>query len=128
MIEVTLEKAPNVVRETLSRVGIPDEKRKVLYPSVYLVEQDGKSFLIHFKEWFLINRPTAFNNISEDDKTRLKYVAGLLKKWGLIQVGEDDHINDIPQTMSFKALRKADVVVGENEDKAKWTIVHKIRF
>lgn len=86
MIEILLkEHTPNVIKETLSRMGVFNRVERILYPSIYLHEVDGRYFLIHFKEWFMISYPTSYNNISEDDKNRVAYVASLLHKWNLIE-------------------------------------------
>ena len=86
MLKVLLKvENPNIVKETLSRMGVYDRQKKIMRPSVFLHEVDGEFFLIHFKEWFLISYPNSYNNISDDDKNRVAYVTHLLHSWGLIE-------------------------------------------
>ena len=74
MIEVTLKNDKKVVIETLSRIGIANKKKKILFPSCYLWEQDDKTYIAHFKELFKLTRPNAYDTICEDDILRLKAV------------------------------------------------------
>lgn len=133
MIEISLKVRPNVVRETLNRIGVkvrppePDIANKVyskaLVPSVYLyhTEIDGhvKFFLIHFKEWFLLNQKNAYDNLSQDDKDRLAYIAKLLKEWGMIECDDSLTLNELTNG-NVTVVRKAEI--------ADWFIAHKIKF
>ena len=47
LLEVQCLVDKKVIKESLARIGIADKKRKILYPSVYLYEKDGKDYLCH---------------------------------------------------------------------------------
>lgn len=114
-IELLADK--KVVQETLNRIGISNKKKKVLYPSCYIYENDGEHFLVHFKELFAMSRPDAYNNISEQDIIRRNSIAFCLKNWGLIDV-EDKFIEP----------HDSYVFVLPHDGKEGWRITHKINL
>jgi len=50
LLEVRLKVDAWIIEETLSRMGIPDNKNKVLYQSCHLLKQFGTYYLAHFKQ------------------------------------------------------------------------------
>ena len=56
------------VRETLSRIGVASKKDKTLYQSVHILHKQGRYFLPHFKEMFLLDGKRS--DFSEEDKGR----------------------------------------------------------
>jgi len=88
LIEVKLKNLDKVIKETLSRIGIPNKKEKILYPSCYLYEQDGKHYIVHFKKLFMLEREDAYDNMCEEDIERRNAIIYCLKQWGLIEVDE----------------------------------------
>lgn len=117
ILEVELLVDKKIVMETLSRAGIANKKDKVLFPSCYLYEEDGKCYLAHFKQMFILTRKTAYDNICQDDIERRNAIAFLLKSWGLINIVNEDSVED----------RKKYVFVLNYKDKADWQINHKFR-
>lgn len=124
MIEITAKIHDSVIKETLNRIGIAieDGDRKRLFPSVYLyiteINGERKKFLIHFKEYYQITRGSdAYNNISEEDMNRLGYIAGLLRRWGVI---ECDPRSIVKWAESVRVLSK--------KESSEWNIIHKIKF
>lgn len=124
MIEVKTKIHDSVIKETLNRIGIAVEKGrwKCLYPSVYLYKTDidgiTKWFLIHFKEYYQITRGNeAYNNISEDDMKRLGYIAGLLRRWGMVECDSREVVKKFEE-----------VTVLSKKEALNWTIIHKIKF
>ena len=118
MIEIKLKThSINIIKETLNRIGVVNQKEKTIKPSVYVYEFNGNYFLIHFKEWFLLHRENAFDNISEDDYNRVEVTASLLMKWGLIEFEQ------------FGNMRK-DKTLGiiSKEDSNVYTTKHLIKF
>ena len=76
-----------LVRETLTRIGVPGRVRdgkKVLNQSVHVFHKRGVYFLAHFKHLFLLDGRFEKTEISDDDVDRLFLVAKLLKEWGLV--------------------------------------------
>lgn len=86
MVEVVPLVEHKVIKETLSRVGIVDKKKKVLWPSCYLYEQDSKFYIVHFKQLFKLTRQKYFDNLSDEDVERRNSVIFCLSQWGLIDV------------------------------------------
>ena len=72
------------VRETLTRIGVSSRKEKVLYQSCHILHKQGRYYLVHFKELFLLdNKPS---NLSENDIQRRNAIADLLEEWGLLKI------------------------------------------
>ena len=117
MIEVTLKADKKVISETLSRIGIANKKKKIIFPSCYLYEADGKIYICHFKELFKLTRDNAYNTICEDDVLRLKSNIFCLKNWGLLEV-DDNSINP----------HNKYVFVLNFKDKPDWIISHKFNI
>mgnify|MGYP003669233165 CR=1 FL=1 len=57
LIEVTLPEPDNFlkVKETLSRIGIASKKDNTLYQSCHILHKQGKYYILHFKELFLMS-------------------------------------------------------------------------
>lgn len=113
-VEVTLKADIKVVKETLTRIGIANKKRKILYPSCYLVEQFGRYYIFHFKELFSLTRANWYNNISEEDIKRKNAIVYCLKQWGLIEV--EDSLIDPHDLFVF---------VLPHDKKNEWVTSHK---
>jgi hypothetical protein len=88
LIEIKPKADIAVIKETLSRCGIANKKRKILYPSCYLYEAFGVYYIAHFKQLFLLTRQDGYNNLCEDDLARRNGIIFCLKNWGLIEVDE----------------------------------------
>ena len=56
MIEVTLNEPDDFlkVRETLTRIGVASRKEKIIYQSCHILHKQGKSYIVHFKEFFVL--------------------------------------------------------------------------
>jgi len=117
LLEIKVLVDTKVISETCSRIGICNKKEKILYPSCYLFEKDGKFYLVHFKQMFLLTRYTAYNAICQDDIIRRNAIAFCLKNWGLI---------DVPNE-SIESHNKFVFVLPHNQKK-EWKISHKFNF
>jgi hypothetical protein len=70
------------VKETLTRIGVASKKDKTLYQSCHILHKQGRYYLVHFKEMFMLDgKPTDF---SEEDHGRRNTIANLLAEWGLV--------------------------------------------
>ena len=89
MLEVTLKEPDDFlkVRETLSRIGVASRKERVLYQSCHILHKQGRYFIRHFKELFLLDGKES--NLSENDIARRNTITNLLNDWGLIEVKGD---------------------------------------
>jgi hypothetical protein len=89
-VEITLKEKDDFlkVRETLTRIGIASKKEQKLFQSCHILHKQGKYFIVHFKEMFLLDRkPSTF---SEEDKARRNTIANLLSDWSLVTLVDPD--------------------------------------
>lgn len=117
MLEVKLLVDKKVAQETVNRIGIANKKKKILYPSCYIYEENDKTYLVHFKQLFTIVRENGYNNISEEDIVRRNAVAFCLSNWGLIEVAPE-----------FIVPHDTFVFVLPYKEKNEWTIIHKVNL
>ena len=108
MIEVKyLQEQPfRKVMEMLSRMGVIDAKKNLLFQKVFIISLIGKHYLVHYKE--IINE-----ELTVYDKATLNTIALLLRNWGLVEP-----INDIENDENGTLLSIA-VVSRENMKKYK---------
>ena len=94
LIEVELKNSDDFlkVKETLTRIGIPSKREKVLYQSCHILHKQGKYYIVHFKELFSLDGKPS--NFSESDKARRNTIVELLSDWGLLNIISTDKIGD----------------------------------
>lgn len=117
MIEVYPNVDIQVIQETLTRIGIPNKKEKLLYPSCYLYEENEKFYIVHFKELFLITRENSYNAVCEEDIQRKNAIIFCLKNWDMIDV----------EMELIEPHDKFVFVLGHTE-KSEWQIKHKFNI
>ena len=56
MLEITLNEPDDFlkIRETLTRIGVASRKDQKLYQSCHILHKQGRYFIVHFKELFLL--------------------------------------------------------------------------
>lgn len=75
------------IRETLSRIGIPNFKNKSLTQTCYILHIDGQYVIMHFKELFgFIGRN---GEMSQEDIQRRNKIVALLVEWELLEMDFD---------------------------------------
>ena len=86
MLEVTLREPDDFlkVRETLTRIGVASRKEKKLFQSCHILHKQGRYFIVHFKELFLLDGKKA--NLEENDIGRRNTISVLMSDWGLIEI------------------------------------------
>lgn len=86
MLEVTLNEPDDFlkVRETLTRIGVASRKDKKLFQSCHILHKQGRYFIVHFKELFLLDGKKS--NLEENDVARRNTIATLMSDWGLISI------------------------------------------
>ena len=104
MLEVTLNEPDDFlkVKETLTRIGIASRKDKKLYQSCHILHKQGRYFITHFKELFLLdgNKST----LEQTDIQRRNTIATLLSDWGLLTIVNTDRANDTAPLRQIKVL------------------------
>jgi hypothetical protein len=86
MLEVTLNEPDDFlkIRETLTRIGVASRKEKKLFQSCHILHKQGRYFIVHFKELFLLDGKKS--NLEENDIMRRNTIVTLLADWGLLGV------------------------------------------
>jgi len=117
MLEVTLNEPDDFlkVRETLTRIGVASRKDNKLYQSCHILHKQGRYFIVHFKELFLLDGKPS--NLMENDIQRRNTIATLMSDWGLIT------IVDPSQAAEKAPLRQIKVI--SYRDKDKWELCPK---
>ena len=94
MVEVTLKQPDDFlkVRETLTRIGVASRNENKLYQSCHILHKQGKYYIVHFKELFLLDGKNS--DFSENDMQRRNRITKLLSDWGLVDVVSEESIAD----------------------------------
>ena len=96
MLEVTIKQPDDFlkIRETLTRIGVASRKDKTLYQSCHILHKQGRYFIVHFKELFLLDGKKS--NFEVNDVARRNTIATLLSDWGLIQFAKKEELQMAP--------------------------------
>jgi hypothetical protein len=104
------------VKETLTRIGVASRKEQALYQSCHILHKQGKYYIVHFKELFMLDGKPA--NFSDDDKGRRNTIAALLEEWGLIKVVDSERVNEIKLPLN-------QIKILPFKEKNEWRLVTK---
>jgi len=117
MLEVILNEPDDFlkVRETLTRIGVASRKDNMLYQSCHILHKQGRYFITHFKELFLLDGKPS--NLMENDIERRNTVATLLSDWGLITIVNNE------QAKEKAPLRQIKII--SYKDKDSWQLCPK---
>lgn len=81
------------VKETLTRIGIASRKDKKLYQSCHILHKQGKYYIVHFKELFLLDGKTQQTVFDDTDRGRRNTIANMLSEWGLVELVDANRSN-----------------------------------
>lgn len=117
MLEVTLNEPDDFlkIRETLTRIGVASRKEKKLFQSCHILHKQGRYFIVHFKELFLLDGKKS--NLEENDIMRRNTIVTLLADWGLLG------IIDKNQTAPTAPLRQIKIIPFK--EKNEWELCPK---
>ena len=117
MLEVTLNEPDDFlkVRETLTRIGLASRKENKLFQSCHILHKQGRYFIVHFKELFLLDGKKS--NLEENDVARRNTIATLMGDWGLIT------IEDTRQLDPLAPMRQIKIIPFKEKD--KWELCPK---
>ena len=104
------------VKETLTRIGIASRKDKKLYQSCHILHKQGKYYIVHFKELFMLDGKT--NDFSEEDEARRNTIVNLLEEWGLVNVKNPSQVEDPVASLS-------QIKILAHKDKDEWELIAK---
>ena len=117
MLEITLPTPDNFlkVKETLTRIGVASKKDKKLYQSAHILHKQGRYFIVHFKELFILDNKDS--NITVNDVDRRNAIAILLEDWGLLKIVSR------PNTNIQSVLSQIKIV--SYKERSEWELIPK---
>lgn len=117
MLEVSLNEPDDFlkIRETLTRIGVASRKDQKLYQSCHILHKQGRYFIVHFKELFLLDGKPS--NLVENDLERRNTIATLLADWGLVSIINPN------ASKSLAPLRQIKVIPFK--EKTQWELCPK---
>ena len=117
MLEVTLNEPDDFlkIRETLTRIGVASRKDNKLYQSCHILHKQGRYFIVHFKELFLLDGKKS--NLEENDVGRRNTIATLMSDWGLLTVENKEQLRPIAPLRQIKII--------SFKDKDEWELCPK---
>lgn len=117
MLEVTLNEPDDFlkIRETLTRIGVASRKDNKLYQSCHILHKQGRYFIVHFKELFLLDGKKS--NLEENDVGRRNTIATLMSDWGLLTVVNKEQLQPIAPLRQIKII--------SFKDKDEWELCPK---
>lgn len=118
LVEVKLEHPDDFlkIRETLSRIGVASRKDKTLYQSCHILHKQGKYYIVHFKEMFLLDGKKS--DFTQDDKARRNTIANLLHEWELLDLADGSKTENPVTTLN-------QIKVLSHKEKSDWNLVTK---
>ena len=107
-LEIKLKKSDDFlkVKETLTRIGVASKKDNRLYQSCHILHKQGRYFIVHFKELFMLDGKPS--NLLVSDLNRRNTIATLLSDWGLIDIVNADLIEEVAPLNQIKVLAYKD--------------------
>ena len=117
MLEVSLNEPDDFlkIRETLTRIGVASRKDQKLFQSCHILHKQGRYFIVHFKELFLLDGKPS--NLVENDLERRNTIATLLADWGLVTIINPE------RSKSLAPLRQIKVIPFK--EKTQWELCPK---
>ena len=117
MLEVILHEPDDFlkIRETLTRIGVASRKDMHLYQSCHILHKQGRYFIVHFKELFLLDGKPS--NLMENDVQRRNTIAVLLADWGLVTL--------VDPTVSTDTAPLRQIKVIPFKEKSQWDLCPK---
>lgn len=117
MLEVTLNEPDDFlkVRETLTRIGVASRKENTLFQSCHILHKQGRYFIVHFKELFLLDGKKS--NLEENDIARRNTIATLMSDWGLVSIDNKDDAQPLAPMRQIKII--------PFKEKNNWTLQPK---
>lgn len=117
MLEITLAEPDDFlkVRETLTRIGVASRRDNTLFQSCHILHKQGRYFIVHFKELFLLDGKKS--NLEVSDMERRNTIATLLADWGLVTIVNKDAARDCAPMRQIKII--------SYKDKSNWNLQPK---
>lgn len=117
MLEVSLNEPDDFlkVKETLTRIGVASSMDKKLFQSCHILHKQGRYFIVHFKELFLLDGKGS--NLSRNDLQRRNSITTLLSDWGLLDIVDSNTSLDTAPLKQIKIIA--------HKEKSEWELCPK---
>ena len=117
MLEIALSEPDDFlkVRETLTRIGVASRRDNTLFQSCHILHKQGRYFIVHFKELFLLDGKKS--NLEVSDVERRNTIATLLQDWGLVTILNKEVAKNCAPMRQIKIIAY--------KDKPNWTLQQK---
>ena len=117
MLEISLKEPDDFlkIRETLTRIGVASRKDNKLYQSCHILHKQGRYFIVHFKELFMLDGKPS--NLMDNDIQRRNTIATLLSDWGLLDIVNGDQATDKAPLRQIKVI--------PHKEKLQWELCPK---
>jgi len=117
MLEITIKEPDDFlkVRETLTRIGVASRKEKKLFQSCHILHKQGRYFIVHFKELFMLDGKKS--NLEESDMLRRNTIATLLSDWGLVEIVDSSKVAECAPMRQIKII--------PHKEKSEWELCPK---
>jgi hypothetical protein len=119
-VEVTLPSPDDFlkVKETLTRIGVASRRDKTLYQSCHILHKQGRYYIVHFKELFLLDGKAQQTVFDDTDRARRNTIANMLAEWGLVVLA------DVAKSAAPVAAI-SQITIIPFRDKSAWTLIPK---
>lgn len=117
MLEINLNEPDDFlkIKETLTRIGVASRKDRKLYQSCHILHKQGRYFIVHFKELFMLDGKKA--NLDDNDLARRNTIATLMSDWGLLEIVSKD------KTSNCAPIRQIKIIPFKSKD--EWELCPK---
>lgn len=117
MLEIVLNEPDDFlkVKETLTRIGVASRKENKLFQSCHILHKQGRYFVVHFKELFLLDGKKS--NLEENDIARRNTIATLMSDWGLVNIVDSESAKPTAPMRQIKII--------SFKDKDNWVLQPK---
>lgn len=119
-VEIKLLKPDSflILKETLTRIGIPSKRGNELFQSAHILHKAGKYYIVHFKTLFILDGKE--NNVTDDDIRRRNTIAKLVEQWGLCKILDRHHLDLL--------VPVSDLKIVPHKEKSNWTLTPKYQL
>ena len=77
-------------------------KENKLFQSCHILHKQGRYFIVHFKELFMLDGKKS--NLEQSDLERRNTIATLLSDWGLIQIQNTEQVKECSSLKQIKII------------------------
>jgi len=94
---------------------VASRKDNKLFQSCHILHKQGRYFIVHFKELFLLDGKKS--NLEENDLARRNTIATLMSDWGLVTIVSGQTVEPLAQLRQIKII--------PFKEKVKWELCPK---